>query len=118
MANTSPRAAYADPITPPPLDDPDDTRHRRQIAEATRLILDGKLSCVKNVTLTANAGSTTVNDTRIGPTSFIGFMPKTANAAGALATTYVSARTDGQATITHTNNAQADKSFALLIIGQ
>lgn len=118
MALSSPRSAYADPITPPQLDDPDDKRNRRQIAEAVRLILDGKLNCVKTVTLTANAGSTTVTDERIGPTSFLGLMPKTANAAGALATTYISARSDGSATITHTNNAQADKTFVMLILGQ
>jgi hypothetical protein len=118
VANVSPRAAYADPTTPPQLDDSDPDRHRRQIAEAVRQILDGKVNVVKTVTLRASQTTTTVTDTRIGATSFIGLMPTTLNAAGALATTYISARTDGQATITHANTADADKTFILLILGQ
>lgn len=37
--------------------------------------------------------------------------PRTANAAAALATTYISAVGQGTFTITHANNAQADKTF-------
>lgn len=118
MPVTSPRAAYADPTTPPQLYDSDPARHLRNISEAVRQILDGKVNYVKTVTLRANNATTTVTDTRLGPTSFIGLMPKTANAAGALATTYISARTDGSATITHANTADADKTFVLLIVGQ
>jgi hypothetical protein len=45
-------------------------------------------------------------------------MPTTANAAGALATTYISARIDGSATIMHSSTADTDKTFVLLIVGQ
>lgn len=118
MANVSPRAAYADPTTPPQLYDSDPARHLRNISEAVRQVLDGKVNYVKTVTLRANETTTTVTDTRLGPTSFIGLMPTTANAAGALAGTYISARSDGSATITHANNSQTDKTFVLLIVGQ
>jgi uncharacterized membrane protein len=37
--------------------------------------------------------------------------PRTANAAAAVATTYISAVGQGTFTVTHANNAQADKTF-------
>lgn len=118
MANTSPRAAYADPTTPPQLYDSDPARHLRNISEAVRQVLDGKVNYVKTVSLRANQTTTAIADTRLGPTSFIGLMPTTANAAVALATTYISARIDGAATITHASTADTDKTFVLLIVGQ
>ena len=42
---------------------------------------------------------------------------QTANAAAAIATTYVSARGNGTVTLTHTNDAQTDKIFTYLVIG-
>jgi hypothetical protein len=69
------------------------------------------------VTLTANAASTTLTDYRITASSVISLMPTTANAAGAIATTYIGTTAIGSATITHANNAQADKTFRYSIIG-
>jgi hypothetical protein len=43
--------------------------------------------------------------------------PTTANAAAALATTYVSAVTQGSFTLTHANNAQTDKTFGYVALG-
>jgi hypothetical protein len=65
------------------------------------------------VTLTANAASTVLTDDRIGYDSAILLQPTTANAAAALATTYISetGRVNGAVTITHANNAQSDKTF-------
>ena len=79
----------------------------------------GKLNVVGSVTLTANAATTTYNDSRIGGESWIGFMPTTANAAAEIGggTLYVTARADGSCTLNHANNAQADRSFDTLIIG-
>jgi hypothetical protein len=93
MANVSPRAAYADPTTPPQLYDSDPARHLRNISEAVRQILDGKVNYVKTVSLRANQTTTTVRDTRLGPTSFIGL-------------------------IMHSSTADTDKTFVLLIVGQ
>jgi ketopantoate hydroxymethyltransferase len=84
----------------------------REIAEAIDLLNGSK--GVTTVTLTAGATSTVLTDARIGVLSFIGLMPTTANAAGALATTYV-AVTNGSATITHANTPTVDRTFTVLI---
>jgi hypothetical protein len=70
-------------------------------------------------TLDANQGSTTFTDERIGWDSAIFFMPTTANAAAELATLYVaeSGRVNGSVTVTHANDANADKIFRVAIIG-
>lgn len=71
------------------------------------------------VTLTANVASTTVTDARIASTT--AFLPSatTANAAAALATTYVSetGRINGTWVITHANNAQVDRIYRVKLGG-
>jgi hypothetical protein len=89
----------------------------REIAERVNRLLQGKLNAVATLTLTANAASTVLTDTRIGGATWIGLMPTTANAAAALGTTWVSARGTGTATISHANDAQVDKTYAVLLIG-
>lgn len=91
----------------------------RELGEAVRQLQQGKMNAVTTVTLTPSAGSTTLTDARLGPESFIGLMPATANAAAEIGngTLYVSARSKRSATITHANNAQADRTFVVLIIG-
>lgn len=81
-------------------------------------LMRGKLNVTGSVTLTANAASTTVAAPNIGPDSVILFSPKTANAAGAVGTTYVSSQTaETSFTIAHANNAQVDKTFGYVILG-
>ncbi len=91
----------------------------RLIAVTLNNVLQGKLLATGAVTLGASVGSTTLTDSRIGPNSFIAFMPTTANAATEIGagTLYVSARTTGIATLTHANNAQTDRVFTYLVIG-
>ncbi len=91
--------------------------HLRILADRINLLINGRSNAVGDVTLTANAASTTLTDARIGLDSHIGLMPTTSNAAAALATTYVSSRGKGTATITHANNAQTDKTFRYSIQG-
>ena len=86
----------------------------RRITQALNVNADGQTG---TVTLTANAASTTLTDSRLTASSVILMMPTTANAAGAIATTYIGTRAIGSATITHANNAQADKTFAYAVIG-
>lgn len=90
----------------------------RLIDTINQLIL-GNSNNIGTVTLTASAASTTVLNSRVGGSSFIGFMPTTANAATELAagTMYVSSRTKGEFVITHANNAQADRTFTYVHIG-
>lgn len=82
-----------------------------KILQSVRELFQGRSNAVGEVTLTANAASTTVTAPNIGAGTKPQLTPKTANAAAALATTYVSAVTVGAFTITHANNAQVDKTF-------
>lgn len=77
----------------------------------------GKMNVTIDVTLTANAASTTVTDARISDTCAIVLSPKTSNAAAAVGTTYISSQSSGSAVIGHANNAQTDKTFRLAILG-
>jgi hypothetical protein len=101
----------------------DEKEHRRRLAKGINGLLAGKMNAVTTVTLAAGVATTTLTDARITINSFIGLMPTTANAATALATTYISNRMSsngnvaGNATITHANNAQTDRTFTVLIIG-
>lgn len=99
----------------PPIDHHDPVEHARLIAEAVDGVLEGKLRSTGDVTLAISAATTTLIDRRIGPFSFIGFMPQTANAAAG--TIYVTAQGDGTATLNHANNAQADRTYRYLVIG-
>jgi hypothetical protein len=95
----------------------DEALQRRQIVEVVNNLLRGKMNVVSTLTLTANAATTTLTDSRIGPNSAILLMAQTANAAGALATTYFTAFADGSCTVNHANNAQVDKTFSYAVIG-
>lgn len=90
----------------------------REVIEVLKRAMLGGLNCTGTVTLTANAGTTTIQDKRISSQSAVVLTPTTANAAGALATTYASTITPGDSfVLTHTNNAQADKTFNYAILG-
>lgn len=89
----------------------------RLIAEAVNQTIDGRLAPTGTVTLTASAASTVVADRYAGTDSVPIFVPTTANAAAALATTYVSARGKQTFTLTHANNAQTDRTFIYFVVG-
>lgn len=86
-------------------------------AETLNALIDGKADVTGSVTLTANVGSTTVNDNKFESAMVPVFVPLTAHAAAELATMYVSDRTQGGFTLTHANNAQTDRSFAYVRFG-
>jgi len=89
------------------------------VARLANLLLLGKLNATKEITLDASVGSTDFADPRFTASSWIGFMPLTANAATEFGagTLRVSAQGTGTMTVTHANNANADKTFRILIIG-
>lgn len=89
----------------------------RQLADALNAVVDGRVDAFGEVTLAANATTTTVQNPRVASFSVLVLSPITANAAAAFATTYVSARADGSFTLTHANNAQTDRTFAYGWIG-
>lgn len=95
---------------------PDETNLYR-IVRAVRELFEGRRNTTGTVTLTANAGSTTVTNMNFGAASVPLLTPTTANAAAAIATTYVSARAAGSFVLSHANNAQNDKTFLYTIDG-
>lgn len=93
----------------------------RRMWEPLQAMRRGKIECIAELTLTANAASSTLSDIRIGKYTALIFDPMTANAAAELAagTLYVTLanRTDGSATVTHANNAQTDREYRVILIG-
>ena len=115
MPLTSPRAT-ARGFDVPPIDHPNPQEHLRSLAEASHLLFEGKINSISTVTLTASSATSTLTDTRIGPDSFIGFMPTTANAKTE-GTPYVTARGKQTATLNHANNSQSDRTYIYAILG-
>ncbi len=99
------------PHLPPQGDDP------RRVATVVNLAMRGKINAVAALALSPGASTTALMDDRIGADSVVLLMPTTANGAAALATTYVATLVPGEAAVSHLNNAQTDRSFAVVIIG-
>ena len=95
---------------------PNETDLRKIVGVIIRL-LAGKMNNVTTVTLTANATTTTLTDSRIGGGSHLDFSPTTATAATAMTALYVSAKAKGSATLTHNNTADTDRTFDVCITG-
>lgn len=89
----------------------------RELWTAVNQIRQGKIDNVTEVTLTANVATTTLTDYRLSVQSVLCFMPTTANAAAELPTLYVGTRTSGSCIINHANNANADRTFGVSILG-
>jgi len=82
----------------------------------------GRSNATGTVTLTINVATTTVTPTQTGSIAAGStpiLTPTTANAATEVGngTMYVSAVANGSFTITHANNAQADRTFRYAILG-
>lgn len=112
-------AASTGGIIPRVLSDAASERRVRQVVDVVNRVLVGQLNCTLSLTLTADASSTTLVDARIGVVSALLFCPLSANAAAELAggTLYVSSQNNGEATLAHANNSQADRDFRVVIIG-
>lgn len=99
----------------------DVTTWARQMYDAFLRLRQGKMDCLGEITLTAGAATTTLNDIRLSNQSVVTFDPKTANAAAEIygATMYVltANRGTGSWVITHANNAQVDRTFQYSVIG-
>lgn len=88
-----------------------------RVVSTVNNILKGKTNNTGEITLTANAASSALNDPRIGINSVILLMPTTSNAAVAKQTLYFDSPGDGSVTINHANNAQTDKTFRYTVSG-
>ena len=97
-----------------------------RVVQAVRELFEGRSNAVGEITLAANAASTTVT-TANGGAALLNcsqdskpfLIPRTANAAAALATTYIPVAdvTQGQFVIRHANDAQIDKTFGFVLLG-
>jgi hypothetical protein len=102
-----------------PAFEPDEREHRRKLARAVNTITQGKINCTLDVTLTASAATTVINDARIGfYSAVVPAMAMTADAAADLAAgIYVTGLQKGQATLNHRINAATDRTIRFLILG-
>ncbi len=94
-----------------------DAQQLQRVAESINGLIAGKLDAVGEVTLTASATTTAVNDNRFESNMVPVFVPTTANAVAAMAGMYLSARTQGGFTLTHANDANTDKTFLYVRVG-
>jgi hypothetical protein len=91
--------------------------HLWNLTDTANALIDGRSNAVGTFTLTAGATTTDVEDNLFQSDMVPVWSPMTANAAAAVGTTYLSARTKGGFTITHTNNAQTDRTFGYVRFG-
>jgi hypothetical protein len=87
-----------------------------RIVMAVRQLMEGRSNATGTVTLTANVGSTTVPAPNCAAGSVVLLSPRTANAAAALATTFVTAG-NGSFMVTHATNTQPDRTFGWAALG-
>lgn len=79
-------------------------------------LASGRSNAHGTFTLTAGVTSTVVTNANCAAASCVKITPTTANAAAALATTYITAA-NGSFTVTHANSAQTDRTFTYAIQG-
>lgn len=80
-------------------------------------LAQGRSNAMGTVTLTPSATSTVVEAVNCGPGSGVWLFQKTANAAAALSTTYISSVGKQTFTITHASAASVDRTFFYVCLG-
>lgn len=88
-----------------------------KFALSLQQLASGRSNATGTVTLTAGATSTVVTPQNCASGSAVFLFPKTANAAGAMSTTYVSSVGKQTFTITHANAATVDRTFFYVCLG-
>jgi hypothetical protein len=93
--------------------------NQRRINTAINKIIEGRTDNYGSVTLTASTAQTVITPSgaQISENSAVFLTPRTANAAAAISTTYVSAVANGTFTLSHASNAQTDRTFDYAWIG-
>ena len=96
-----------------------DEQDRRRVNTAINALGAGRSNAVGSVTLTASAATTAVTAINCAVGSKVFLFPTTANAAAEIGngTMYVGTVAKQSFTITHANNAQADRTFFWLALG-
>jgi hypothetical protein len=88
-----------------------------KINRAIQQLEQGRLNAGGTFTLRTGNTTTTVTAPNCGAKSQVLLSAKTANAAAALATSYVSAVGNGSFTVTHLSSAQSDRTFGFACLG-
>jgi hypothetical protein len=88
-----------------------------KFAFALQQLAQGRSNAVGEVTLSHGQETTTVNNQTCGKESIVLLMPRTLNAAAALATTYVSHVGPGTFTLHHANLSTTDRTFGYVNVG-
>ena len=105
------------PVVPPvPADVGNERATSVRHAAAINQALRGGIGATIGVTLAPNQTQSTFQDSRIGPYTFVGLMPATANASDALRSIWVET-TKGSATIHHANSTNLDQTFIACLLG-
>lgn len=102
---------------PVPVTWADDVEHKRLLANGINSLRDGKINATGSFTMATSATSTVVTDVRVGANTVVLLMPTTANAAGALATTYIGTVAKESFTVSHASNSQSDRTFKYALLG-
>jgi hypothetical protein len=94
-------------------------RDPKRIVDAIIQLVQGRQNSIGDVTLRANQATTVVTFKNCSKDCRVFLEPQTANAAAALATTYIAPANilQGSFTINHANNAQVDKTFSFICAG-
>jgi len=90
-----------------------------KIVRAIRELFEGRSNAVGAFTLAPGVASTVVTAPNCGAGSTVLCFPRTANAAAELGngTMHIGTVANGAFTVTHANNAQADRSFMYACFG-
>jgi hypothetical protein len=92
-------------------------KNPRNFAMAIQQLYQGRSSATGTVTLAAGATSTVVAAPNCGTQSFVWLSPMTADAAAAVASTFISSVGQGMFTISHASAASTDRTFAYVALG-
>ena len=88
-----------------------------RLVQAIRELVEGRHNAGGTLTLTPGTTTTVVSHPNCSVDCQPMLTARTANAAAALGTTYISAVNQGSFTVTHANNAQADRTFSYTVTG-
>lgn len=91
-------------------------RDLSKFAFAIKQLAEGRSNAVGTVTLRADETTTTVK-CLCGQDSVVLLSPLSADAAAAFSTTYVSAVSQGEFTLTHDNSSSTDRTFGFACLG-
>lgn len=88
-----------------------------RIVDAITQLTQGRSNATGRVTLTPGTTTTTVSALNCSEDSDVFLSPRTASAAAALTTTYVSSTDQGGFTLTHANAGSGDRTFGYVALG-